>query len=108
MHSSLFKFTLALNSVLLFWKLLVFEFVPGLAECFLCSVSSKSCLSARFQLLIETTYIRVFETKTVLTCFITLLSYVLNINCIQDECMYCMYNFFSSIAAYVGLIAQIE
>jgi hypothetical protein len=32
MHSFLFKFTLVLNSVLLFWKLLVFEFLVGISD----------------------------------------------------------------------------
>jgi hypothetical protein len=40
MHCFLFKFTLSLNSVLLFWKLLVFEFLPGILETLLCSVSA--------------------------------------------------------------------
>jgi hypothetical protein len=35
----LFKFTLVLNSVL-FWKLLVFEFLLGVSETFLCMVSA--------------------------------------------------------------------
>jgi hypothetical protein len=39
MHSFLFKFTLVLNSVL-FWKLLVFEFILGKSETLLCSVSA--------------------------------------------------------------------
>jgi hypothetical protein len=39
MHSFLFKFALVLNSVLLFWKLLVFEILLGIAEILLCSVS---------------------------------------------------------------------
>jgi hypothetical protein len=34
----LFEFTLVLNSVLLFWKLLVFEFLLGISEDFLCSL----------------------------------------------------------------------
>jgi hypothetical protein len=38
MQSSLFKFTLALNSVLLFRKLLGSEFLLGISEKFLCSV----------------------------------------------------------------------
>jgi cytochrome b subunit of formate dehydrogenase len=51
MHSSLFKFTLALNSVLLFLKMLVFEFLLGISGIFLCSTSlssSKNCPSARY------------------------------------------------------------
>jgi hypothetical protein len=40
MHSVLFKFTLVLNSVLLLWKLLVFEFQLGISETLLCSVSA--------------------------------------------------------------------
>jgi hypothetical protein len=40
MHSFLFKFTLVLNSVLLFRQLLVFEFIPGTLETLLCSVSA--------------------------------------------------------------------
>jgi hypothetical protein len=48
MHCFLLKFTLALNSVL-FWKLLVFEFLLGTSETALFSVcsSSKNCPSAR-------------------------------------------------------------
>jgi hypothetical protein len=40
MHCFLFKFTVALNSVLLFWKLLVFEFPLGISETLLCSMSA--------------------------------------------------------------------
>jgi hypothetical protein len=40
MHSFIFKLTLALNSVLLFWKLLVFEFLLGTSETVLCSMSA--------------------------------------------------------------------
>jgi hypothetical protein len=40
MHSFLFKFTLVLISLLLFWKLLVFEFLLGISETLLCSVSA--------------------------------------------------------------------
>jgi hypothetical protein len=40
MHSFLFKFALVLNSVLLFWKLLAFEFLLGTSETSLCSVSA--------------------------------------------------------------------
>lgn len=36
-HYSVFKFTLALNFVLLFWKLSVFEILLGISESFLCS-----------------------------------------------------------------------
>jgi hypothetical protein len=39
MHCSLFTFTLALNSIL-FWKLLVFEFLLGISENFPCSLSA--------------------------------------------------------------------
>jgi hypothetical protein len=38
MHSVLFKFVLVLNYVLMFWKLLVFEFLLGISEIFLCSI----------------------------------------------------------------------
>jgi hypothetical protein len=38
-QSSLFTFTLAVNSVL-FWKLLVFKFLLGMSENFVCSVSA--------------------------------------------------------------------
>jgi hypothetical protein len=38
MHISMFKFTLALNSVRLFWKLLPFVSLLGTSESFLCSV----------------------------------------------------------------------
>jgi hypothetical protein len=41
MYSSLFKFTLPLNSVFLFWKLLVFEFVFAVSDTFLCSVFAR-------------------------------------------------------------------
>jgi hypothetical protein len=40
MHCSLFKFTWALYSALVFWKLLVFELLPGIPEPFPCSVSA--------------------------------------------------------------------
>jgi hypothetical protein len=40
MHSFLFMFTLVLNSVRLFWKLLVFEFLLGISETSLCSTST--------------------------------------------------------------------
>jgi hypothetical protein len=44
----LFKFALALNSALLFWKLLVFEFLLGISENFLCSLHlSRNSASAR-------------------------------------------------------------
>jgi hypothetical protein len=36
----LLKFTVVLNSALLFWKLLAFEFLLGTSETFLCSVSA--------------------------------------------------------------------
>jgi hypothetical protein len=39
MHSILFKFILVLNSVLLFRKLLVFEFLFGISEALHCSMS---------------------------------------------------------------------
>jgi hypothetical protein len=49
MHYFLFKFTLVLNSVFLFWKLLLFEFLLGSSETAFFSVcsSSKNCPSAR-------------------------------------------------------------
>jgi hypothetical protein len=40
MHCFLFKFTLVLNSVLLFWKLVVFEFLLGTSETLLCSMAA--------------------------------------------------------------------
>jgi hypothetical protein len=40
MHCFLFKFTLVLNSALLFWKLLVFESLLGISETYLCSISA--------------------------------------------------------------------
>jgi hypothetical protein len=40
------RFTLALNSTLLFWKLLVFEFFLGITEIFYSS--SKNCASPTF------------------------------------------------------------
>jgi hypothetical protein len=40
MHCSLFKFTLVLNSVLLFRKLLVFEFLFDIMETSRCSLSA--------------------------------------------------------------------
>jgi hypothetical protein len=40
MHCFLFQFTLVLNSVHLFFKLLVFEFFLGTSETSLCSVSA--------------------------------------------------------------------
>jgi hypothetical protein len=48
MHRFLFKFTLVLNSVLLLWRLLVFEFLLGTLKIFLLNVcsSSKNCPSA--------------------------------------------------------------
>jgi hypothetical protein len=39
----IFKFTLVLNSVLLFWKLLVFQFVLGMSDALLYSMSCSSC-----------------------------------------------------------------
>jgi hypothetical protein len=39
LHCSLFKFALFLNSVLVFWKLLIFEFLLGISETSLCSTS---------------------------------------------------------------------
>jgi hypothetical protein len=39
MHSSSFKLTVALNSALLFWKPLVFEFLLGISGISLCSMS---------------------------------------------------------------------
>jgi hypothetical protein len=49
MHCFLFKFTLVLYSVLLFWKLLVFEFLPGIAETLLCSMSTPHVRTAPLQ-----------------------------------------------------------
>jgi hypothetical protein len=40
MYSFLFSFTLVLNSVLLFWKLFVYEFLPGISVTLLCSMSA--------------------------------------------------------------------
>jgi hypothetical protein len=40
MHYPVFKFTLVLNSVLLFWKLWLFEFLLGISESFLCSMAA--------------------------------------------------------------------
>jgi hypothetical protein len=40
MHSSLLKFTVTLNSALLFWIPLVFEFLLGISETFLRSMSA--------------------------------------------------------------------
>jgi hypothetical protein len=40
MHYFLFKFTLVLYSVLLYWNLLVFEFLLDIAETSLCSMFS--------------------------------------------------------------------
>jgi hypothetical protein len=40
MSCSLLKFTVVLNSVLLFWKLLAYEFLLGTSEILLCSVSA--------------------------------------------------------------------
>jgi hypothetical protein len=39
MYSFLLKFTFVLNSVLVFWKLLVFEFLLGITETLHCSMS---------------------------------------------------------------------
>jgi hypothetical protein len=39
MHSFLLKSTLVLNSALPFWKLLVFEFLPGISETLYCLLS---------------------------------------------------------------------
>jgi hypothetical protein len=39
-HCSLFKITLALDSVLLFWKPLVFESLLGISKTFICSMSA--------------------------------------------------------------------
>jgi hypothetical protein len=40
MRSFLFKFIVLLNSVLLFWKLLAYEFLLGASDTLLCSVSA--------------------------------------------------------------------
>jgi hypothetical protein len=40
MFCFLFKFTLALRSVPVFWKLLAFEFLLGISETLLCSTSA--------------------------------------------------------------------
>jgi hypothetical protein len=40
MHSFLFKFTFVLNSTLPFWKLLISEFLLGVSETLLCSMSA--------------------------------------------------------------------
>jgi hypothetical protein len=42
MHSFLLNFTLILNSALLFWKLLFFEFLLGISEIFSCLISAPS------------------------------------------------------------------
>jgi hypothetical protein len=48
MHSFSLKSTVVLNSALLFWKLLVSEFLLGISETSHCSMfSSKNCPSAR-------------------------------------------------------------
>jgi hypothetical protein len=41
MLSFLLKFTLVTNSALLFWKLLVSEFLLGISEILLCSMSAR-------------------------------------------------------------------
>jgi hypothetical protein len=48
MHSSFFKFTLALDPTLLFWKLLFLGFLLDISEALLCSVSTlvEDCPSA--------------------------------------------------------------
>jgi hypothetical protein len=40
MHYSLLKFTFVLNFVLIYWKLLIFEFLLGIRETFLCSMAA--------------------------------------------------------------------
>jgi hypothetical protein len=40
MNGSLLKFTLVLNSVFLFWELIVFELLLGMHETFFCSRSA--------------------------------------------------------------------
>jgi uncharacterized protein YhhL (DUF1145 family) len=40
MRSFLYKFSSVLNSVLLFWKLLVFEFLHGIPDTLHCSLSA--------------------------------------------------------------------
>jgi hypothetical protein len=40
MHCFLFKYIVVLNSVLLFWKMLAYEFLLGASEILLCSVSA--------------------------------------------------------------------
>jgi hypothetical protein len=42
MHYFLFKFTLVLNSILLFWKLLLFEFLLRISETSLWSTSARN------------------------------------------------------------------
>jgi hypothetical protein len=54
MHRSLFKVILALNSALLFLKLLVFKFRLGISEIFMCPMSAlqiKSVLLDALQLI---------------------------------------------------------
>jgi hypothetical protein len=67
MHCTLFKFNMALNSALFLWKLLFFEFLLGILETFLRSISAlrvKSCLSAdALQLLIFSGILTYLEPK---------------------------------------------
>jgi hypothetical protein len=68
MHSFSFKFTLALNSVL-FWTLLVFEFLLGISENFLYLTSIRLVtILILLEALLLLTFFRdanVFGTKTV-------------------------------------------
>jgi hypothetical protein len=69
MHCFFFKFTLALNSVLLFWTLFVFQFLLGVSADFLCLMTA---LLVTILLLLEALLLLtsfrdadVFGTKTV-------------------------------------------
>lgn len=66
MHCSLLNFTLILNFALLFWKVLAFELVLGISECFLCSMSAlpvKIVLLDALQLLMLFSWTLIYSKK---------------------------------------------
>jgi hypothetical protein len=101
MHCFLFKCTLVLNSVLLFWKLLVFEFLLGILETFLRSVSVPQVKIA--PLLDALQLLMLFaETLTYLepNIFSPIIFYN-DPNCMQLVCMYYLH----ISVSVIGLVA---
>jgi hypothetical protein len=65
-----FKLALVINFVLLFWKLLLFEFLRGISETFLCSVSTPEVrliplLDALLLLMLSARFFDIFGIKIV-------------------------------------------